>query len=130
MPACEPGTDLGHYRIVRLLGRGGMGDVYLARDLTLGREVAIKVLSGERGEGAGTRERLLREAQAAAALDHPNICGVYEAGETASSSSFIALAAAVHGRTGGVIDLVARRRRSVRASPAARRAGPGAGDNG
>ena len=62
---------LGHYRIIRLLGRGGMGEVYLAEDLTLGRQVALKILPP--GLAATGRERFDREARAVAALNHPNI---------------------------------------------------------
>src|SRR5262245_32543628 len=66
-----PPDSLAHYRIVRLLGRGGMGEVYLAEDLTLGRQVALKVLPP--GVAATGRERFEREARAVAALNHPNI---------------------------------------------------------
>jgi len=91
MPASEPGAQLGHYRIVRLLGHGGMGQVYLARDLKLERDVAIKVLPTSSGDPDDTRQRLLREAKAAAALDHPNICAVYEVGETSDGRGFIVM---------------------------------------
>jgi Tol biopolymer transport system component/predicted Ser/Thr protein kinase len=67
------GTTLGQYRIVRLLGRGGMGDVYLADDSRLGRQVALKVLSSALHADAGRRDRFEREARAVAALNHPNI---------------------------------------------------------
>lgn len=70
MPSREPGAELGHYRIVRSLGRGGMSQVYLARDRKLQRDVAIKVLTDPAGGRSDSRERLLREAQAVAALDH------------------------------------------------------------
>jgi tetratricopeptide (TPR) repeat protein/predicted Ser/Thr protein kinase len=74
-------TEISHYRILRKLGAGGMGEVFLAEDSTLGRKVAIKMLS-ERWAGSDqARQRLLNEARAAAALDHPNICSVYEVGE-------------------------------------------------
>jgi serine/threonine protein kinase/Tol biopolymer transport system component len=75
------GTRLGAYSIVRPLGAGGMGEVYLADDARLGRRVALKILSThiETDDAAG--KRLLREARAAAALDHPNVCTVYEVGE-------------------------------------------------
>ena len=67
-----PDQTLGHYRIVRLLGRGGMGEVYLAEDMTLGRQVALKILPPVLGV-AGHRDRFDREARAVAALNHPNI---------------------------------------------------------
>lgn len=69
---------LSNYRVERLLGAGGMGSVYLARDLTLDRLVAIKFIAPERAGNAVARRRLIREARAAAALEHPHICGVYE----------------------------------------------------
>jgi len=71
------------YRIDAELGRGGMGVVYRAHDTLLDRPVAVKVLS-DSGLGTEGRARLLREAQAAARLDHPNIVSVYDAGETES----------------------------------------------
>jgi serine/threonine protein kinase len=67
------GTTLGHYRIVRQLGSGGMGEVYAAQDLELGREVAIKVLPEALSRDDERRTRLEREARAAASLNHPNI---------------------------------------------------------
>jgi len=69
---------LANYRLERLLGAGGMGSVYLAHDLVLQRPVAIKFIAPDRAADAGARRRLIREARAAAALDHPNICGVHD----------------------------------------------------
>ena len=66
------------YRLIRPLGAGGMGTVYLAHDTTLKRDVAIKFVAADRLGDAAARKRLVREAQAAAALDHPAICAVYE----------------------------------------------------
>ncbi len=71
----------GQYRILRLIGRGGMGVVYLGRDEALERLVAIKVLSSERGPDAESRERFRREARTAARLTHPNIVPLYGFGE-------------------------------------------------
>ena len=79
-----------HYRIRRRLGAGGMGEVYLADDLTLKRQVAIKLLTSEDLTNEQVRRNLLREAQAAASLDHPNICPVYEVG-TDGDLSFIVM---------------------------------------
>jgi pimeloyl-ACP methyl ester carboxylesterase/predicted Ser/Thr protein kinase len=72
------GSEFGHYRIVGLLGKGGMGQVFRATDTRLGRDVAIKVLDepGETDEDA--RERVLREARHAAMLSHPNVCAVFD----------------------------------------------------
>jgi tetratricopeptide (TPR) repeat protein len=74
-------SEISHYRIIRKLGSGGMGDVFLAEDTTLGRKVAIKMLREQSGGSDHARQRLINEAKAAAALDHPNICTVHEVGE-------------------------------------------------
>jgi eukaryotic-like serine/threonine-protein kinase len=75
------GGRLGPYEIVDLLGAGGMGVVYRARDSRLGREVAIKVLPDELSSDPGRLERFSREARAVAALNHPNILSVYDVGD-------------------------------------------------
>jgi YVTN family beta-propeller protein len=75
------GTELAGYRIERVLGRGGMSVVYLAHDLRLKRNVALKLLAPELAQDEGFRVRFLRESQLAASLDHPNVVPVYEAGE-------------------------------------------------
>ncbi|HEY6636462.1 MAG TPA: protein kinase [Solirubrobacterales bacterium] len=75
------GADLAGYRLEQLLGRGGMGDVFLVRDPRLGRPVALKVLAASVAEDERFRERLLRESRLAASLDHPNVIPIYEAGE-------------------------------------------------
>jgi serine/threonine-protein kinase len=76
-PSFGAGTQVGHYTIVRELGRGAMGRVYLATDTRLGRTVALKALAPGLTSNPSHRERLKREAQAAAALSHPGICTVY-----------------------------------------------------
>jgi eukaryotic-like serine/threonine-protein kinase len=76
-----PGRNFGHYEILRLLGRGGMGEVYLARDKTLKRFVAIKIISPQLIENSEQVRRFQKEASFAAALNHPNICTIHETGE-------------------------------------------------
>ncbi len=75
------GRQLGSYRIASLLGSGGMGDVYRAYDEKLRRDVAIKVLRAADADDDAARALLLREARAAAAVNHPNICTIHEVGE-------------------------------------------------
>ena len=82
------GRTLSHYLLEARLGAGGMGEVYRARDLALGRVVAVKVLPA--GFGDALRDRLVREAQASARLQHPAIATFYEAGE-ADGTAFIAM---------------------------------------
>lgn len=84
------GTQLAGYRVEALLGRGGMGVVYLAYDSHLKRNVALKLLAPALAEDAGFRERFLQESELAAGLDHPNIVPVYEAGD-ADGHLFIAM---------------------------------------
>ncbi len=84
------GRVVGRYRIESVLGRGGMGVVYRARDERLDRIVALKVLSDERATDAGFRERFLRESRLLASLDHPNIVPVFEADE-ADGELYIAM---------------------------------------
>ena len=73
-----PGTRIGHYEVTALLGFGGMGEVYRARDSRLNRDVAIKVLSAAFVSDANRMARFEREAQVLAALNHPNIATIYE----------------------------------------------------
>ena len=75
------GQQLGPYKIVSLLGAGGMGEVYLAEDTRLGRKVAIKFPPHESVTDVQAKKRLFREAQSAAKLDHPNICSIHEVAE-------------------------------------------------
>jgi hypothetical protein len=77
-----PGTRLGSYEIVCAIGRGGMGEVFRARDLKLGREVALKVLALELSSDAERLQRFEQEARAASALSHPNIVHIYDVGES------------------------------------------------
>lgn len=78
----SPDSLISHYRILSKLGEGGMAEVYLAQDMKLGRRVAIKFLPPETSKDPHARKRLVREAQAAATLEHQNICAVYEVGES------------------------------------------------
>lgn len=95
-PTLRPGTRTGHYEVLELLGRGGMGEVWRARDVRLGREVALKTLhTGERSPAA--LRSLEREARAASALSHPNVVTVHDV-ELEATPPFLAMEL-VEGRT-------------------------------
>jgi serine/threonine protein kinase/predicted ATPase len=83
------GSRLGPYQLEALLGEGGMGQVFRARDTRLGRSVAIKVIRSERAQRADFRMRFQREAQATAALNHPHICTLYDVGEQDGASYLV-----------------------------------------
>ncbi len=83
------GETLSHYRVVRRLGEGGMGEVFLAEDLRLHRPVALKMLRAERARDHGSMKRLLAEARAASALNHPHIAVVYEIDEVERNGGLV-----------------------------------------
>src|SRR4029077_8805996 len=88
--ALAPGTQLGPYEVLALIGAGGMGEVYRARDPRLGREVAIKILPHDRVAEESRRQRFVQEAKAASALNHPHIVTIHEI-ESANGIDFIVM---------------------------------------
>jgi serine/threonine protein kinase len=82
-------TNLAHFKILEMLGAGGMGEVYLAEDMKLERRVALKILPENLADDAERMRRFVQEAKAASALNHPNIITIYEIGET-DDTHFIA----------------------------------------
>jgi eukaryotic-like serine/threonine-protein kinase len=96
--AFPAGTRLGPYEIVSALGAGGMGEVYRAHDERLQRDVAIKVLAARFTAMDQARERFQREARAVAALQHPNICAIYDVGQTTDGDVFLVMEL-LHGET-------------------------------
>ena len=112
MSLLAPGSALADFRIEDVVGRGGMGVVYRAVDLSLGRPVALKVIAPHLADEEGFRERFVRESRLSASLDHPHIVPVYGAGE-ADGVPYIAMRL-VEGVTSGW-----RSRRTVVSSPPA-----------
>src|SRR5207248_6840057 len=88
----KPGDSVSHYRILEPLGAGGMGVVYKSEDTRLKRLVALKFLPMALGQDPYAKERLVQEAQSASALDHPNICTIYEINQTDDGQLFLAMA--------------------------------------
>ena len=97
MTSLSPGAQIGPYRILNLLGKGGMGEVYGARDERLGRDVAVKILPPAYAADSDRLRRFDQEARATAALNHPNILAVYDIG-THQGSPYI-VSEVLHGRT-------------------------------
>ncbi|HUF31161.1 MAG TPA: protein kinase [Gemmatimonadaceae bacterium] len=105
-----PAETIAHFRFVRKLGEGGMGQVWLADDLRLSRRVALKLLPELTVGDDRTKRRLLQEARAAAGLMHPNVCVIYEAGESQDGIPYISMEA-VEGQT--LRDRIARGRPAI-----------------
>ena len=92
MLTAKPGDQLLHYRLIRKIGEGGMGVVYEAEDTRLGRVVAIKLLQPTFSGHTEVRERFLREARAASAIDHPNLCTIYTVEELPDGALLLVMA--------------------------------------
>src|SRR5512140_1478921 len=106
-----PSRLISHYRVVRRLGAGGMGEVYLAQDTLLERPVALKVMSPELAKDTNQRKRFRTEAKAVSGLSHPHICVIHEVGETGDARPFLAMEY-VEGQT--LDQVLAQRRLKIR----------------
>lgn len=104
------GENLSQYHVISAIGAGGMGEVFLAEDKSLGRKVALKFLSAQFSSDREHLKRFLREARAASALNHPNICTIYEINET-GAVPFIAMEY-IEGETAASI--ICKNRRNIR----------------
>src|SRR5580704_2711871 len=90
--AAEPMPQrIGRYRIEKILGQGGFGLVYLAHDDQLQRHVALKLLRTGLAEDRKLRQRFLAEARSASALNHPNVCVIYDVGETGEQQPYLTM---------------------------------------
>lgn len=87
--ALTPGTRFGPYEIQAVIGAGGMGEVYRARDVRLERDVAVKILPEGFASDASARERFQREARTIAALNHPHICTLHDIGQEGETSFLV-----------------------------------------
>ena len=87
----SPGTHLGPYEILELLGKGGMGEVYRAHDSRLERDVAVKVLPPQLSQSPEIRERFEREAKTISQLSHPHICALYDVGREGEADPMTSL---------------------------------------
>jgi Tol biopolymer transport system component len=90
-PEAQAGERIGHYRLLETIGGGGMGVIYRAEDTRLGRTVAIKLLPPELTRDPVAKARFFQEARAASALEHPNLCTIYDAGETEDGLLWLAM---------------------------------------
>ena len=88
----EPGARIGPYELISIIGEGGMGVVYHALDSRLRRSLALKFLPRDLTRDATAKARFIQEAQTASALDHPNICSIYDIGETDDGQLYLAMA--------------------------------------